>query len=79
MNIVKRTTNHWFQQNVYTCMFEQAGIMATDEHELYFEVLPHHIRRRSTIKLLKHTALLARKIQDRSKLVEHAKVGHGSL
>jgi hypothetical protein len=42
--------------------------MATDEHELYFEVLPHHIRRRSTIKLLKHTALLARKIQDRSKL-----------
>jgi hypothetical protein len=42
--------------------------MSTDEHELYFEVLPHHIRRRSTIKLLKHTALLARKIQDRSKL-----------
>ena len=42
--------------------------MATGEHELYFEVLPHHIRRRSTIKLLKHTALLARKIQDRSKL-----------
>ena len=47
---------------------ELAGIMATDEHELYFEVLPHHIRRRSTIKVLKHTALLARKKQDRSKL-----------
>lgn len=42
--------------------------MATDKHELHFEVLPHHIRRRSTIRLLKHTALVARKIQDRSNL-----------
>jgi len=42
--------------------------MTTDKHELHFEVLPHHIRRRSTIKLLKHTALVARKIQDRSNL-----------
>lgn len=42
--------------------------MATDKHELHFEVLPRHIRRRSTLKQLKHTALVARKIQDRSKL-----------
>ena len=36
-------------------------MMSTSDHELHFEVLPHHIRRRSILKSEQHTTLIARK------------------
>ncbi|XP_076096294.1 A disintegrin and metalloproteinase with thrombospondin motifs 16-like [Mytilus galloprovincialis] len=40
---------------------ELQGMMSTSDHELHFEVLPHHIRRRSILKSEQHTTLIARK------------------
>lgn len=40
---------------------ELRGMMSTSDHELHFEVLPHHIRKRSTLKKVQHTTLIARK------------------
>ncbi|XP_063430492.1 A disintegrin and metalloproteinase with thrombospondin motifs 16-like isoform X2 [Mytilus trossulus] len=40
---------------------ELQGMMSTSDHELHFEVLPHHIRKRSIYKNKQHTTLIARK------------------
>ncbi|VDI16408.1 a disintegrin and metalloproteinase with thrombospondin motifs 14 [Mytilus galloprovincialis] len=40
------------------------GMMSTSDHELHFEVLPHHIRRRSALRDEQHTTLIARKRRD---------------
>ncbi|CAC5405362.1 ADAMTS6 [Mytilus coruscus] len=40
---------------------ELRGMMSTRHHELHFEVLPHHIRKRSSLRKVKHTTLIARK------------------
>ncbi|XP_052104126.1 A disintegrin and metalloproteinase with thrombospondin motifs 1-like isoform X1 [Mytilus californianus] len=40
---------------------ELRGMMSTSDHELHFEVLPHHIRKRSSLKSEQHTTLIARK------------------
>ncbi|CAG2191264.1 unnamed protein product [Mytilus edulis] len=43
---------------------ELQGMMSTSDHELHFEVLPHHIRRRSALGSKQHTTLIARKRRD---------------
>ncbi|CAC5405360.1 ADAMTS19 [Mytilus coruscus] len=40
---------------------ELRGMMSTSDHELHFEVLPHHIQKRSSLKSEQHTTLIARK------------------
>ncbi|XP_063430488.1 A disintegrin and metalloproteinase with thrombospondin motifs 18-like isoform X1 [Mytilus trossulus] len=40
---------------------ELRGMMSTSDHDLHFEVLPHHIRKRGTLSSKQHTTLIARK------------------
>ncbi|XP_071165580.1 A disintegrin and metalloproteinase with thrombospondin motifs 16-like isoform X2 [Mytilus edulis] len=40
---------------------ELRGIMSTSNHDLHFEVLPHHIRKRGTLGSKQHTTMIARK------------------
>ncbi|CAC5361473.1 ADAMTS18 [Mytilus coruscus] len=40
---------------------ELRGMMSTSQHELHFEVLPHHIRKQSTLSSKQHTTVIARK------------------
>ncbi|VDI06278.1 Hypothetical predicted protein [Mytilus galloprovincialis] len=42
---------------------ELRGMMSTSNHEIHFEVLPHNIRKRGTLRRNQHTTLIARKRQ----------------
>ncbi|XP_071165578.1 A disintegrin and metalloproteinase with thrombospondin motifs 18-like [Mytilus edulis] len=45
---------------------ELRGMMSTPDYEFHFEDLPHHIRKRSTLKRKQHTTLVARKRREYS-------------
>ncbi|CAG2191266.1 unnamed protein product [Mytilus edulis] len=45
---------------------ELRGMMSTPDYEFHFEDLPHHIRKRNTLKRKQHTTLVARKRREYS-------------